>query len=291
MKRVLLRPTADLVFKRIFGKEKEIAIEFINLFINPPKPVVDITFLEQEMLAELRYGKVSVVDIRCTDSNNQHFILEMQVVHHDGFLDRQLLYACKAYDQQFTSGLKYKDRQPVYLLTIIEQVILPDTPLWLHAFSFKHEELDHISIPGLHIRVLELGKRKKMGNFNMENAADRWMAFLAEPEKLINMPKFDISVYPNLMKAVEILDKSIFTPGQQIAYTNHLFAVADINESRMESFDKGYDEGMEKGMVKGLHLSIAIFKEFQSGLLSYEEIARKYSITVEEVEKLAKEFE
>jgi predicted transposase/invertase (TIGR01784 family) len=156
--------------------------------------------------------------------------------------------------------------------------------LWLHAFSFKHEELDHISIPGLHIRVLELGKRKKMGNFNMENAADRWMAFLAEPEKLINMPKFDISVYPNLMKAVEILDKSNFTPGQQIAYTNHLFAVADINESRMESFDKGYDEGMEKG----LHLSIAIFKEFQSGLLSHEEIALKYSITVEEVEKLDK---
>jgi predicted transposase YdaD len=138
-----------------------------------------------------------------------------------------------------------------------------------------------------------------MGNFNMENAADRWMAFLAEPEKLINMPKFDISVYPNLMKAVEILDKSNFTPGQQIAYTNHLFAVADINESRMESFDKGYDEGMEKGIntgkmagiQEGLQLSISIFKDFQSGLLSHEEIALKYSITVEEVEKLAKEFE
>lgn len=63
MKRVLLRPTADLVFKRIFGKEKEIAIEFINLFINPPKPVVDIIFLEQEMPADLRDGKVSVVEV------------------------------------------------------------------------------------------------------------------------------------------------------------------------------------------------------------------------------------
>lgn len=111
MKRVLLRPTADLVFKRIFGKEKEIAIEFINLFINPPKPVVDITFLEQEMPADLRDGKVSVVDIRCTDSNNQHFILEMQVVHHEGFLDRQLLYACKAYAMQFLFSVKYSDRQ------------------------------------------------------------------------------------------------------------------------------------------------------------------------------------
>ena len=303
MKRVLLRPTADLVFKRIFGKEKEIAIEFINLFINPPKPVVDITFLEQEMPTDLRDGKVSVVDIRCTDSNNQHFILEMQVVHHEGFLDRQLLYACKAYAMQFLSGVKYSDRQTVYLLTIIDKEIIPDTTLWLHPFAVRHEELNHISIPGLHMRVLELGKRKKLGNFNMENPSDRWMAFLAEPEKLITMPKFDISVYPNLMKAVDLLDRSNFTIAQQIAYDNHLFAVADINQSRMESFDQGYDEGLEKGMntgkiagiqeglEKGLQLSIAIYKELHSGILSVEEIALKYSITVSEVKKLAKEFE
>ncbi len=141
------------------------------------------------------------------------------------------------------------------------------------------------------MRVLELGKRKKLGNFNMENASDRWMAFLAEPEKLITMPKFDISIYPNLMKAVDLLDRSNFTMAQQIAYDNHLFAVADINQSRMESFDQGYDEGLEKGLAKGLQLSIAIYKELQSGILSVEEIALKYSITVSEVEHLAKEFE
>lgn len=125
----------------------------------------------------------------------------------------------------------------------------------------------------------------------MENASDRWMAFLAEPEKLITMPKFDISFYPNLMKAVDLLDRSNFTMAQQIAYDNHLFAVADINQSRMESFDQGYDEGLEKGLAKGLQLSIAIYKELQSGILSDEEIALKYSVTLSEVEKLAKEFE
>ena len=295
MKKVLLKPTADLVFKRIFGKEKEITIEFINLFINPPKPVVDITFLNQEMPSELRDGKVSVVDVRCTDSNNQHFILEMQVVHHEGFLDRQLLYACKAYVMQYLSGMKYSDRQTVYLLTIIDNEILSDTSTWLHPFSVRHEELNHISIPGLHLRVLELGKRRRFGNFNLENPSDRWMAFLAEPEKLITMPKFDISVYPNLMKAVEILDRSNFTMAEQIAYDNHLFAVADINQSRIESFDKGYDEGMEKGMQKGmekgLKLTIAIYKDLQCGNLSNEEIALKYSIPITEVEKLAAEFE
>jgi len=287
MKRDLLKPTADVVFKRIFGQEKEITIEFINLFVEPPQPAVDITYLQQEMLGDNRDGKVSVVDIRCTDSNNQHFILEMQVVHHDGFLNRQLLYACKAYALQYVSGEKYKPKHPVFLLTIVNHEILPGVADWNHAFSFNHQTYPEIKVEGLSMRFIELAKRRKLDNFNMENPVDRWLKFFAEPEKLITMQKFDISVYPNLLKATELLDRSNFTIEQQIAYDRHWFAVADINQSNIDSFDRGFDEGLEKG----LHLSIAIYKELQSGILSIEEIANKYAITVTEVEKLAKEFE
>lgn len=55
MKRDLLKPTADIVFKRIFGQEKEITIEFINLFVCPPQPVVDTTYLKQEMAVILNF--------------------------------------------------------------------------------------------------------------------------------------------------------------------------------------------------------------------------------------------
>jgi hypothetical protein len=51
-----------------------IAIEFIKLFIDAPNPVVDTIFLEQEMLGDLRDGKISVVNVRCTDSIRQQFI-------------------------------------------------------------------------------------------------------------------------------------------------------------------------------------------------------------------------
>jgi predicted transposase/invertase (TIGR01784 family) len=295
MKRDLLKPTADIVFKRIFGQEKEITIEFINLFVSPPQPVVDITYLKQEMLPDNRDGKVSVVDIRCTDTNNQHFILEMQVVHHDGFLNRQLLYACKAYAQQFNAGVNYTSSNPVFLLTILDYEILSKVPNWLHSFSFRHEGNPDIKIEGLSMRLIELGKRRKMDNFNMDNPVDRWMTFLAEPEKLITMQKFDLSVYPNLMKAVEILDRSNFSLEQQIAYDNHLFAVADINQTRIESFDKGFEEGVEigeergveKGREQGMDLSVIIIKELQKRELSHEEIATKHGVELQVVIKLA----
>lgn len=297
MRRDLLKPTADVVFKRIFGQEKEITIEFINLFVNPTLPVVDITYLKQEMLADNRDGKISVVDIRCTDTNNQHFILEMQVVHHDGFLNRQLLYACKAYAMQYISGEKYNPKHPVFLLTIVDHEILPDVDEWNHQFSFNHEAYPEIKVEGLSLRIIELAKRRKLDNFNMDNPADRWLKFLAEPEKLITMQKFDISVYPNLLKAVELLDRSNFTVEQQIAYDRHWFAVADINQTRIDSFDKGYDEGFEKGeeqgklqgRLDGLVLSRAIYKELRKGELSHEEIAFKFSIPVEEVKSMAQD--
>jgi hypothetical protein len=117
----------------------------------------------------------------------------------------------------------------------------------------------------------------------MDNPVDRWMTFLAEPEKLITMQKFDISVYPNLMKAVEILDRSNFTQAQQIAYDNHLFAVADINQTRIESFDKGYDEGRVEGLAKGrfegieegFDLTLNLIDDLEKGVLSNAELAQK----------------
>ncbi len=93
MKRDLLKPTADVVFKRIFGQEKEITIEIINLIINPPNPVIDLEYLPQEMFPDVNDGKISIVDVRCVDSMRQQFIIEMQVVHHEGFNQRALMYA------------------------------------------------------------------------------------------------------------------------------------------------------------------------------------------------------
>ncbi|MEN9883369.1 MAG: hypothetical protein RLZZ420_586 [Bacteroidota bacterium] len=136
------------------------------------------------------------------------------------------------------------------------------------------------------MRLIELGKRRKMDNFNLDNPVDRWLTFLAEPEKLITMQKFDLSVYPNLMKTVEILDRSNISLEQQIAYDNHLFAVADINQTRIESFDKGFEEGLEEGF----DLTLNLIDDLEKGVLSNAELAEKYSKSITVIEKLAVKF-
>jgi predicted transposase/invertase (TIGR01784 family) len=157
-------------------------------------------------------------------------------------------------------------------------------------------------VPGITLLFLELAKRKKLGNFNFDDPVDRWLSFLVEPEKILTMPKFDLSVYPNLLKAAELLDESNYTEDQLNAYDRHLLAVYDINMSRIESFDEGVEVGEKRGVEKGLkkgreealeegfHLSIPIIKELYKGELSHEEIAVKFSISVQAVDKLAEEL-
>ena len=133
-----------------------------------------------------------------------------------------------------------------------------------------------------------------MGNFNFDDPVDRWLSFLAEPEKILTMPKYDLSVYPNLLKAAELLDESNYTQEQLNAYDRHLLAVYDINMSRIESFDEGVDEGLnrgrEEGREEGIHLSVPIIKELLKGELTHEEIAEKFSVSVQLVAKLAEEL-
>ncbi len=116
------------------------------------------------------------------------------------------------------------------------------------------------------------------------------------------MTKFDLSVYPNLLKAAELLDESNYSQAQLDAYDRHLMAVYDINRSGIESFDKGHEEGLTEGReegveqgklagrLEGLHLSRAIIKELKRGELSHQEIADKFLVPVDEVKMIAEDL-
>jgi predicted transposase/invertase (TIGR01784 family) len=179
--------------------------------------------------------------------------------------------------------MSYNEAQSIYLLSIVNHTIKPDPQKWLHQIAMIDRTDPDFEVPGINLVFLELAKRKKLGNFNFDDPVDRWLSFLVEPEKILTMPKFDLSVYPNLLKAAELLDESNYTQEQLNAYDRHLLAVYDINMSRIESFD----EGVIKGREEGVHLSILIIKEIHKGELTQEEIAVKFSVSVQAVNELA----
>lgn len=108
------------------------------------------------------------------------------------------------------------------------------------------------------------------------------------------MTKFDLSIYPNLLKAAELLDESNYSQAQLDAYDRHLLAVYDINRSNIESYDRGHGQGLEEGRVEGreegFDLTLKLIDELEKGLLSIEELAQKYSKPISVIEQLAAKF-
>ena len=112
------------------------------------------------------------------------------------------------------------------------------------------------------------------------------------------MTKFDLSIYPNLLKAAELLDESNYSQAQLDAYDRHLLAVYDINRSNIESYDRGHGQGREEGRVEGrevgreegFDLTLKLIDELEKGILSIEELAQKYSKPISVIEQLAAKF-
>jgi predicted transposase/invertase (TIGR01784 family) len=289
MKRRWLNPLADPVFKRIFGEEKEILIELINAFIQLDEPVVDIEYLPQELLPESADGKISIVDVRCIDSRKRNFILEIQIIRQLSFQERVLYYASKTYGRQLLKNRKYEELQPVYLLSILDHVFDKSSQDWLHRYSLINENDINKKMTGIHLIFLELGKCRKFGNFIIDKLQDRWITFLTEPEKIIAMSKHEMHVYPNLVKAIELLDESNYTPGQLIAYDKYMDSIISWNSTMIESYDNGFDEGLEKGRMEATKNLESALSDLKKGL-SIEEVAAKYNFEKGYIEFLYREF-
>ncbi|MEY2834641.1 MAG: hypothetical protein RLZZ557_303 [Bacteroidota bacterium] len=281
---------ADPVFKRIFGEEKDIMISLINATIELQNPVVEIEYLQPELPGEHTDEKTSIVDVRCKDAGNRHFIVEMQISQHKAFKQRMLFNACKVYSRQLPVGGSYQDLQAVHCLSILNNVVEPDTEHFIHTYDISNKKGHLLDLEGIHLHCIELPKFRKNSKFDMTNPLHAWMKFFADPEYFSTMPIRQYETFEELKKAIELADESNFSQGQLYAYDKYLDNIR--TQKAIEDYQKemGIEMGIEIGRKEGVNITISIYKDLQRGILSYEDIAKKYAISLEEVKNLAAEF-
>ncbi len=297
MGRRQLSPLADPVFKRVFGEEKEILMELINAVIGLEHPVVNIDYLPPELLPTTIDEKTTIVDVRCIDDLNRHFIVEMQLVQQEALDKRIFFNATRVYGRQIERGINYRELQPVYALCFVDHVIDFETERWKHKYIITNEDDPNKRIAEMELHFIELPKCRKRKDIDFENPLDRWVTFLIDPlyvKKVSMEPTFD---YPNLKKAVKLLDESNYTEGQLIAYDNYLASIMSWNTTMMHQYDKGRIEGKAEGKAEGRAEGIeegkeeerkkllAIITDVKNGMPA-DEVARKYDVEVGLVEML-----
>lgn len=255
MKKKLLNPLADPIFKHVFGESEDLIISLINSILQLESPVNSIAFLGNELLPKNTENKLSVVDVRCQDGLGRHFIVEMQINHHSNFLDRVYYNATKVYSSQLEKGELYKSLQPVYAISILDGQTEPDSESWIQYYTSTNQGNGRNLEKGIHLVVLELSKCRKRTNFDITNSLDNWITYFINPEKFLKMERVTLANLPEIWKAIDKLDTRNYTPGQMRTYEQYLDSIRlqiDIEETLIaNSLEKGLKEGIEKGREEG----------------------------------------
>src|SRR5580700_5487550 len=118
----------DFVFRRIFATHPNLLRRLLNDLLerSDDQTIESLEYLPSEQVPLTEGAKLSILDVRCKDRTGTTFVVEMQLIHHPGFLHRVVYNACKAYAGQLKAGEWYTKLTDVVAVTICDFELWPD---------------------------------------------------------------------------------------------------------------------------------------------------------------------
>jgi predicted transposase/invertase (TIGR01784 family) len=160
---IFINPKTDFAFKKIFGSEQsqEILVSFLNGILYGGDAVVkSVDMLNPYQAPKIRGMKDTFLDVKATISTGETVIIEMQVLNVEGFEQRVLDNAAKAYSTQLSVGDDYTLLNPVIALTITDFEMFPDLDAVISRFVLKEkQQLTEQAIDGLELFFVESTRR------------------------------------------------------------------------------------------------------------------------------------
>ena len=193
-------PKNDLIFKKLFGQEKnkDLLIDFINQVL-PDKHVKEIEYLPTNLQPDIITKKQSMLDVLCTDENGSKYIIEMQNAKEKGFGKRAVFYASRTYVNQMDNGGKYSDLKEVIFIAITDFIMFPDNKDYISTYTLSNIKTNDKDLPYMSFTFIELPKFKK---HDIIQGVDKWCD-LFKNAKDRKLPETSDSV---IKKAYETLE-------------------------------------------------------------------------------------
>ena len=155
-------PKTDVVFKKVFGEHKNLAISLLNavLQLDGKKRIKDLEYLPSEILPIMGGKRSSAVDVRCQDSYGDYFIVEMQMYWSADFL-RRVMYNCsKLYATLYNEGVRYYKMKKIFAINILNDVYQTKNTNNYHRYTMSEVDNPESVIPGFEVVCIELPKFK-----------------------------------------------------------------------------------------------------------------------------------
>lgn len=249
-----LNPKADLTFKKVFGEHPDLIMSLLNAllpFESADDEIEEIEYLTPELVPDTPLKKNSIVDVRCRDRRGRQFIVEMQMLWSSAFMQRVLFNASKAYVRQLDGNVRYELLQPVYSLSLVNDIFEPDLPGYYHDYRIVQVEHTDKVIEGLRFIFVELPKFTPQ-TYNEKKMQVLWLRYLTEIDDKTREVPGELLANPEIKKAVNQIEVSAYNDAQLLGYDDFWDAVRVEKTIVSDALRKGLEQGREQGRAQGL---------------------------------------
>jgi predicted transposase/invertase (TIGR01784 family) len=215
----------------------------------------------------------------------------MQMFWTDSFKTRVLFNAYKVYVRQSGKGTEFKSLQPVYALSIVNEIFERETTVWYHHYQLVHTEDRLKIIDGLQLIFIELPKFEAK-TYTDKKLTALWLRYLSEikngqemiDEELLK----EFKKVPEIEKALELTKESAYTTAELEAYDRYWDAISVEKSIRSDAHIAGREEGIQIGeanATKREKNSTALILKKQ-GILTFKQISEATGLTESEIQNL-----
>ncbi|EIF6165889.1 PD-(D/E)XK nuclease family transposase [Clostridium perfringens] len=296
---MLMKPSMDFVFKRLFGAEesKDSLISLLNAIIESDSPIKDVELKNTDLEKEHLGDKFCRLDIKAKTDKGELINIEIQVRDEYNMVQRTLYYWSKIYSDQLGSAENYKDLARTVCINILNFKLL-DNDRYHNAYRLKeittNEELTDIE----EIHFIELPKSKGINSEEVDNIDSlvKWIEFIKEPEseavRILELTDESIRKAKNQLYKLSLDKKTIeqYRIREKAMY-DEISALENSREKGLQEGvkigkEEGRKEGKEEGLKEGeLNAKKKLAKSLLD-VLDIEIIAQKTGLTEEEIRKL-----
>ena len=235
-------------FKAVFG-DKEVAMDFINAALEGEHKVMDITYLDKELVPELIDERTVIFDLLCEDEDGSKFILEMQNCPQRYFFNRGFYYICRMISRQGETGRDWKyELLPVYGIYLLN-FSLPEFPLWrtdvVLANELTGETFGRIKLKQVYISF----ERFDLSYEECETPLEKTIYVLK------NMNLFDMSPFKEkeayFRRLLDVANVNALSPKERATYDENLKIYRDWKAT----MEYAVEEAEKKGKAEGERLA------------------------------------
>jgi predicted transposase/invertase (TIGR01784 family) len=238
----LLPPSMDIVFKRLFGDErnKDILADLLTEIFGFKITQDSITLTDPHLKRDYPKDKLGILDVKLKLADKTIVNVEMQVGNLKNIRKRLEYYISNMMTEQLKESDEYAALVPVVMIVISKDKLLPETDKF-HCEFGTLEKTEYFEFHRLRtIHTFELPKLPKRGN----NKLVDWLTFINSKEKGEFMTL--AQECKHLSRALDALENTSANAETRSLYFSRLMAIRDEKARIAYGIEKGIEEGMEK---------------------------------------------